>query len=326
MQLASIPVLSQPPLAAMPQLREKPRLGFSSKNPALHQVHEVCNSTTALGLQAALHLERIRSRYTGKERDSESGNDYFGARYYASSTGRWMSPDPINLTNARLLNPANTLNKYAYGGNNPLKYVDKDGKDITVFYEPPHSILETGHVFVGVVNQDTGKSAFFSYGPAGDGKVWQSVPATSSFPMNFQGSASLTIQTNPEDAQKLIDAVNKIESGQLPDFNLFSSNCTTELEDVLKDYGLDFGDNDPSQYWAHLYSSYSQDAMDNPFRAFGPVPNQSGKDYGNPRYGMNTNDLLFRLWWYSAFQNQPDNSSVTTTETVTLPDGTKQSY
>jgi RHS repeat-associated protein len=34
-----------------------------------------------------------RSRFTGKERDTESGNDYFGARYYASSMGRFMSPD-----------------------------------------------------------------------------------------------------------------------------------------------------------------------------------------------------------------------------------------
>jgi len=31
--------------------------------------------------------------FTGKERDSESGNDYFGARYYASSMGRFFSPD-----------------------------------------------------------------------------------------------------------------------------------------------------------------------------------------------------------------------------------------
>jgi len=31
--------------------------------------------------------------FTGKERDAESGNDYFGARYYASSMGRFMSPD-----------------------------------------------------------------------------------------------------------------------------------------------------------------------------------------------------------------------------------------
>ena len=35
------------------------------------------------------------SHFTGKERDTESGNDYFSARYYASSMGRFMSPDPL---------------------------------------------------------------------------------------------------------------------------------------------------------------------------------------------------------------------------------------
>jgi RHS repeat-associated protein len=33
------------------------------------------------------------SRFTGKERDTESGLDYFGARYYGSTMGRFMSPD-----------------------------------------------------------------------------------------------------------------------------------------------------------------------------------------------------------------------------------------
>ena len=130
MQLASSAAFPEPLLAAMPQLREKPRLGFSSKNPALHQGHEVCNSTTALGLQAALHLERIRSRFTGKERDNESGNDYFPARYYASTMGRWLSPDwsaklePVPY--AKLENPQ-SLNLYAYIGNNPLIQIDPDG-------------------------------------------------------------------------------------------------------------------------------------------------------------------------------------------------------
>ena len=69
-------------------------------------------------------------RYTGKERDTESGNDYFGARYYASSMGRWLSPDwsvkvyPVPY--AKLDNPQ-TLNLYAYVGNNPLNRFDPDG-------------------------------------------------------------------------------------------------------------------------------------------------------------------------------------------------------
>jgi hypothetical protein len=42
-----------------------------------------------------------RSISTGKERDTESGNDYFGARYYGSSIGRWLSPDVVNVTEER---------------------------------------------------------------------------------------------------------------------------------------------------------------------------------------------------------------------------------
>ncbi len=64
--------------------------------------------------------------FTGKERDSESGNDYFGARYYASSMGRWMSPDPAGLA---AVNPSypQTWNLYAYAANNPLIYTDPNG-------------------------------------------------------------------------------------------------------------------------------------------------------------------------------------------------------
>jgi RHS repeat-associated protein len=72
-----------------------------------------------------LHLERIRSRYTGKERDAESGNDYFGARYYASSMGRFMSPDPL-LNSGRPDNPQ-TWNRYTYVLNNPLVEIDPTG-------------------------------------------------------------------------------------------------------------------------------------------------------------------------------------------------------
>jgi RHS repeat-associated protein len=68
--------------------------------------------------------------FTGKERDTESGNDYFGARYYASTMGRFMSPDwaedPSNIPYATLSDPQ-SLNLYSYGLNNPLKNRDSDG-------------------------------------------------------------------------------------------------------------------------------------------------------------------------------------------------------
>jgi len=64
--------------------------------------------------------------FTGKERDPESGNDYFGARHYASSTGRWLSPDPAGIGFANAANPQ-SLNLYVYVQNNPLAFVDPNG-------------------------------------------------------------------------------------------------------------------------------------------------------------------------------------------------------
>ena len=79
---------------------------------------------------ACLHSEASddASRSTGKERDAESGNDYFGARYYASSMGRFLSPDPGWFDAIDPQNPQ-TWNLYAYVLNNPLAIVDPDGYD-----------------------------------------------------------------------------------------------------------------------------------------------------------------------------------------------------
>ncbi len=67
-------------------------------------------------------------KFTGKERDTESGLDNFGARYDASSFGRFMTADPKPI-GVHALDPQ-TLNRYAYTRNNPLAYVDPDGRDL----------------------------------------------------------------------------------------------------------------------------------------------------------------------------------------------------
>jgi RHS repeat-associated protein len=64
--------------------------------------------------------------FTGKERDSDSTNDYFGARYYTSTMGRFLSADDSDLSNTDLANPQ-SLNLYSYAGNSPLKNIDPDG-------------------------------------------------------------------------------------------------------------------------------------------------------------------------------------------------------
>lgn len=64
-------------------------------------------------------------KFTGQERASESSNDNFKARYYGSSMGRFLSPDPLG---GHFMNPQ-SLNRYAYVHNNPLAMVDPTGED-----------------------------------------------------------------------------------------------------------------------------------------------------------------------------------------------------
>jgi RHS repeat-associated protein len=74
-------------------------------------------------------------RFVGKEKDEETGLSYFGARYENAKIGRFIAPDPVRAVDPRssktneqlLLNPQR-LNTYAYGLNNPYRYVDPDGK------------------------------------------------------------------------------------------------------------------------------------------------------------------------------------------------------
>lgn len=67
----------------------------------------------------------MRQKFTQKERDNETGLDYFRARYFASTHGRFTSPDPL-LSSATIYDPQ-TWNRYGYVLNNPLRYIDPLG-------------------------------------------------------------------------------------------------------------------------------------------------------------------------------------------------------
>ena len=74
------------------------------------------------------------TRFIGKEKDKETGLDYFGGRYMYDKPGRFISPDPVGpvdpwtgkINMEVLLNPQR-LNAYAYGLNNPYRYTDPLG-------------------------------------------------------------------------------------------------------------------------------------------------------------------------------------------------------
>jgi RHS repeat-associated protein len=78
--------------------------------------------TTGLGYGAS---DGVRDKFTGYERDSETGLDFAQARYYASTQGRFTSSDPLMASGATV-NPK-TWNRYAYALNNPLRFTDPTG-------------------------------------------------------------------------------------------------------------------------------------------------------------------------------------------------------
>jgi RHS repeat-associated protein len=77
--------------------------------------------TTALGYAP----DSFPLKFTGKERDAESNLDYFGARYFGAAQGRFTSADPL-LASGRPDVPQ-SWNRYAYGLNNPLRFIDPTG-------------------------------------------------------------------------------------------------------------------------------------------------------------------------------------------------------
>ncbi len=91
---------------------------------------EIARGTLGYGASA------VRPKFTGQVRDGETGLDYLGARYMAAGQGRFTSPDPYNIlteSNSQedfvsyLGNPQR-WNRYQYGLNNPLLFVDPTGR------------------------------------------------------------------------------------------------------------------------------------------------------------------------------------------------------
>jgi RHS repeat-associated protein len=79
--------------------------------------------------QGYSQADGVRQKYTGFERDNETGLDFADARYYASAQGRFTSIDPIFITPERQTDPQQ-LNLYVYVRNNPLVLVDPTGQTI----------------------------------------------------------------------------------------------------------------------------------------------------------------------------------------------------
>jgi len=252
MQPASSPAMPEPLLAAMRHGGEKPHQGFSSRNPGLHQGPTVCNSTTALGLQATAVLNRVGSRCTGKERDAESGNDYFGARYYSSAMGRFMSPDwsakedPVPYAE---LDDPQSLNLYAYVQNNPLIRFDKDGHDFIILNDSKGAEGE-GHN-ASLVGNDKQGWTYFSANGYGKGVSMDNFKTFSDFQKSDQSkrydNADRITTTTKQDAAmketggKEINKPYSISAEKNADGTNKSQNCADLTAAIGKSGGVAIG-------------------------------------------------------------------------------------
>jgi RHS repeat-associated protein len=276
MQLASGSHIPDGLLAANALLSEKLHQGFAAPKSTLHQGFGVSISSTPLGIIRPLYDGDVRSRYTGKERDTETGLDYFGARYYASNMGRFMSPDPVQISKQRMIDPQQ-WNMYSYARNEPLGHLDPDGREVTVFTETGG----VGHTFVEINNGN--HQVIISYGryaggssghnwrgasPTGPGILIRiegkanidkflaaraksdptlkanvvSVPneegAYKNLQTRFDGGTALTDKEKTTMAGSGIDTSN---ARQVEGFNLFTNNCTTTTNAALQAGGADIG-------------------------------------------------------------------------------------
>ena len=124
-----LPAFANVPKASL--LREKPRQGVEGFALASHQGLATAKPLIAPGIAGCLCDEGRRSRSTGKERDGETGLDYFGARYMSAAQGRFTSADAPFAD--QFVEDPQSWNLYAYTRNNPLRYIDDDGRGAKEF-------------------------------------------------------------------------------------------------------------------------------------------------------------------------------------------------
>ena len=116
-------------------------------------------STSYQAGRSAVEVSLKRYRYTGKERDEETGFSYHSARYYAPWLGRWMSADSAGLVDG--------ANLYGFSRNSPMVFSDPSGR------QADEHILYYGY------NKDLyGTEAFYWHYPSGGRAVQTQNPFT----------------------------------------------------------------------------------------------------------------------------------------------------
>jgi RHS repeat-associated protein len=147
--------------------------------------------------RSAAEVSLKRYRYTGKERDDETGLAYHKARYYAPWLGRWVSADPLGIG-------AGT-NVYSYASGNPLVYSDASGMSIeqNVLNNLKDAFKQKGIFYAEEVQ-------FYVLDPAGKYKINQATGKP------LEGRADLVWQDPETGRIKFLEGKGGVDSSKTP--------------------------------------------------------------------------------------------------------------
>lgn len=179
--------------------------------------------------------DNIRQRFTGYEKDIETGLDFAQARMYQNSHGRFTAVDPL-MASAAATNPQ-TFNRYTYTGNNPIKYTDPSG---LLYYR----------------NNKTGKLQWFDKDPGSEwtdvtGEIW--IVGTAGSELSAAGATDGSIVIIG-DTRGDITVINNPTSEELAIAN--GENVVDEVVQVVSDAATESieyisrGIMDPGSYFA----------------------------------------------------------------------------
>jgi RHS repeat-associated protein len=131
-RIAMVETLTIDPVITTPDTRERFQLANQIESVAVeltetgaiigYEEFYPFGATSFHSANGSLGVSAKRYRYTGKERDEETGLYYHGARYYAAWLGRWAGVDPSGRTRG---------SRYGYVGNHPIQSNDPDGREET---------------------------------------------------------------------------------------------------------------------------------------------------------------------------------------------------
>ena len=194
--------------------------------------------------------------FTGKERDAESGLDYFGARYYGSNMGRFMSPDwsakiePVPYS--KMDNPQ-SLNLYAYVGNNPLSNADTDGHACISLVNSGSGFCTRADTYKTFDDRVYSKTRFFAAASAATQELADvAVPG-----LGMAGTSASTRAFLESTGQAILrtnqQAISQIESGALTGSGSELDSKLVHIEQNTVQQSLnDFQSKDPTAYGAAI--------------------------------------------------------------------------